>query len=88
MGRLIGKARPRLLDVQCQRLEFQPGDRVIARVYHRLTRDEKRKIQKMVERWAGDHVEVLVIDSTMMEVYVDQVEGKRSSHGDRRRPAK
>lgn len=64
----FGKQRPRLADVQCSRMQFQPGDKVMVKVYDRLTKEEHRKTKKMVERWAGDGVEVLIVDTTRMEV--------------------
>jgi len=66
----LSKARPRLADVQCSRMQFQPGDRVLVKVHlsQPMTREDERRVRKMVERWAGDYVEVLVIDTTLMEV--------------------
>lgn len=66
------RAKPRLADVQCSRLKFEPGDRVIVRVKQRLDRDSFKKLRKSVERWAGDHVEVILIDTTLMEIEVDR----------------
>ena len=37
-----------------------------------MSREDRRRVRRMVERWAGDGVEVLVIDSSEMELYVDR----------------
>lgn len=68
---------PRLADVQCSRLQFQPGDRVLVRVRHRISPEQRKRLQKTVERWAGDHVEVLVIDLGM-EVEIERAAKKLS----------
>lgn len=65
-------AKPKLMDVKLSPVRFQPGDRVIVRVHHRISQEEARKIQKTVEKWAGDHVEVLVVDLTAMEVTIER----------------
>ena len=61
--------RPRLAEVNCTRLAFEPGDRVLVRTYHPLSDDERRKLQRAVQRWAGTDIEVLIIDAMQMEVW-------------------
>lgn len=63
---------PRLADVQCSRLTFEPGDRVLVRSYHKLSKDEKRKLRRTIRKWAGCEVEVLIYDANVMEVQVEQ----------------
>lgn len=60
---------PRLADVQCCRLQFQPGDRVVVRIYQKLDQSQQRRLKKSVEKWAGD-VEVLIVDCTVFDVKV------------------
>jgi len=52
---------PRIADVHCTRIRFEPGDRVLVRVRQRLDKDMREKLQKSISRWAGDGVEVLII---------------------------
>ena len=66
---------PRLADIQCCRLQFQPGDRVLVRVYQPLDREELKKLRRTVERWAGDGVAVLIVDCTKFEVALDHTAG-------------
>jgi hypothetical protein len=61
-----------LTEVNCSRVQFMPGDRVIVRSRHQLTPQETDKLRKMVERWAGPNIEVLVVDLTKMELIVEQ----------------
>jgi hypothetical protein len=44
----------------------------LVRVYHRIDKEDSRKIHRMVQAWAGTDVEVLVIDITKMEVQIDK----------------
>ena len=64
---------PRLADVQCTRMQFGPGDRLLVRVRQGpISGEANRKIHRMVQKWAGDHVEVLVIDLTQLEIEVER----------------
>lgn len=67
--------RPGLADVQCSRLVFEPGDRVIVRHFGKLDSDQRRKLRKTIERWAGVDVEVLIVDTSRMEVRVEKNHG-------------
>lgn len=62
---------PKLADVQCSRLQFQPGDRILVRCHRKLSDEEERKLRRSVERWAGNCVEVLVINALEVSVEVD-----------------
>ena len=68
------KAKPRLADVQCSRMQFQPGDRLLVKVRQDLSKEETRKLRKVVERWAGGVVEVLIINTMKMEIEVERAE--------------
>jgi hypothetical protein len=63
---------PRLADVQCTRMQFRPGDRLLVRSRRPLDKEGFKKLHRMVQRWAGDHVEVLVIDLTKVEIELEQ----------------
>jgi len=64
--------KPRLADVHCTKIQFQPGDRLLVRVRQPLDRETYKRLRKSIQRWAGDHVEVLIIDSTRVELEVDK----------------
>jgi len=64
--------RPKLADVQCSRMEFKPGDRLLVKVYASLDRDQKQKLLRAVQKWAGRDVEVFIIDARMMEMQVER----------------
>ena len=71
MPSVLTHPNPRLADVQCSRLRFQPGDRVIVRVYRPISDEQTKKLRRTVERWAGDQVEVLVINALEMSIGVE-----------------
>ena len=52
--------RPRIADVQCTRLRFEPGDRVIVRSRHRLDNEQQRRLRASITKWAGVDIEVLI----------------------------
>lgn len=69
---IIGKAKPRLADVQCSRVQFQPGDRILVRVYQQLSPEQHKRLQRTVEKWAGGVAEVLIINANQMEIQLDR----------------
>ena len=69
---LQGNIKPKIAEVQCQRLKFEPGDRIVVRVNGRLDPDQHKKLVKSIERWAGVSVEILVIDLTMMDIDIEK----------------
>jgi hypothetical protein len=63
-------ATPKIANVQLTRLKFEPGDRIVVRVYERLDKQQKRKLRRSVQKWAGD-VEVLLVDMRVFDIEVD-----------------
>lgn len=64
--------RPKIAEIQCYRVQFEPGDRILVRVHHRLDRDQKASLIRSVKKWAGTDVEVLIVDTTQMEISIEQ----------------
>lgn len=71
MANVIGQAKARLADVQCSRFEFKPGDRVVVRVFRPMEKRELDKLKRTVERWAGNCVEVLIVNALEMSIHVE-----------------
>lgn len=69
---MTGKRRPRLADVQCSRFKFQPGDRLLVRVFETLTPAERKRLEKTIKSWTGPDVEILIIDPKRMELTLDR----------------
>lgn len=72
MAGILKHPRPRIAEVQCSRIQFRPGDRVLVRVHQDLSAEQVNRLRKSVEKWAGDQVEVLIVNCLQMEVEVDQ----------------
>ncbi len=72
--------KPRLADVHCVPIRFQPGDRILVKVKQRLDRTSHEAILKTVRKWAGDHVEVMIVDLSIMDLEILQ----QSSIGDQK----
>lgn len=71
MPSILTHPAPKLADVQCSRFQFQPGDRLLVRCHRHLSKEEERRLKKTVERWAGNQVEVLVINALEVQINVD-----------------
>lgn len=68
MVNILRRPNPTIADVQCQRLKFQPGDPVLVRTYHKLDKDQKRKLQRSIIKWAGCEVRVMIINCLEMDL--------------------
>lgn len=64
----------KLANVDCTPMRFQPGDRILVRIRVSLSSGQKNDIRRIVEKWAGNMVEVLVIGPEM-EVQVERFGG-------------
>ena len=63
---------PRLAEVNCTKVQFQPGQRLLVRVWHSLTIPEQDKLKKTIKRWVGTpDVEILIIDARKMEIEIE-----------------
>lgn len=69
---------PRIADVKCQRIKFEPGDRILVRCFHQLDPRQEKHLKQSIERWAGNSVEVLVINPANFELHIDQ-SGRRAT---------
>jgi hypothetical protein len=70
---ILGHPRPKIADVQCSRIHFEPGDRVLVKVYHQLDKDQIIRLRKSIQKWAGVEVEVLIYNGTQMEIGVEHL---------------
>jgi hypothetical protein len=64
--------KPRLADVKCSKIDFRPGDRVLVQVYDRLDTEDRRRLEKTVQKWAGPYVEIFIVDRTRMELHIER----------------
>ena len=64
--------RPLLADVNCSKIQFQPGDQLLVKLLQPLDNDQIVKLRRAVQRWAGKDVEVLIYDATSLEVKVER----------------
>ncbi len=64
--------RPRLADVSCSKVHFDPGDRIIVRTFHQLNIEEKKKLTKTIQKWAGCEIEVLIYCILDMEMEIER----------------
>ena len=62
--------RPNLAEVHCERLKFEAGDRILVNVYTNLDKDQKRRLRRAITKWAGEDVEILIVNRLEMEVTI------------------
>ena len=64
--------RPRIADVQCSRLKFEPGDRILVRTYVKLDNEQKKKLMKSIKKFAGCDVEIFIIPCLEFDIEVNK----------------
>jgi hypothetical protein len=62
---------PRIADVQCSRLVFQPGDRIIVKSPYRIDEEQKRHLRKSLRKFAGCDVEIFIYCTLDFELQVE-----------------
>ena len=71
MANILRHPRATLADVQCTRLVFQPGDRILVKVYHHLDKDQEKKLRRTVQKWAGVDVRIHIVCALDMELIIE-----------------
>lgn len=69
----MNSAIPKLADVSCSPMRFLPGDRLLVRCQFSPSPAQVDSIKRTVQKWAGDHVEILVIDALAIEIELDRI---------------
>ena len=64
--------KQRLADVQCSRMQFEPGDKLIVNVNHPLDKDAHTRLMATIQKWAGVDVNILIVDRTQMQVRLEK----------------
>lgn len=60
--------QPTLAEVSCVPLRFQPGDKILVKVWMDLTDAQQKKLKRTVEKWSG--VEAIIVDARRVEFEV------------------
>lgn len=64
-------AHPRIANVQCSRFKFEPGDSVLVKTFYNLDKDGEARLRRIIQRWAGVEIRILIVDCTKMDVRID-----------------
>ena len=60
--------KPLLSDLPATRIQYQPGDRILAKVSCALSIDQEKKIERAIKKYTREDVRVLVVDVTQWEI--------------------
>jgi hypothetical protein len=64
--------KPRLAEVQCTKIQFDPGDRLLVKVQHELNAEQRKQLTRTIQKWAGAEVEVLIINVNRMQLEIQK----------------
>ena len=65
-------AKQKLADVQCTRMKFEPGDKLIVRVRHTLHPDQRKNLKRGVQKWDGEGVGVMIVEVPLLDIEVEK----------------
>ena len=63
---------PNIAEVNCTRIQFEDGDRVLVRVFRDMDAAQSARLQRTVRAWAGKRVEVLIVDGRLCDVEIQK----------------
>ena len=69
-------AIPRLAEVRCERIKFDPGDRILVRTTHRLSPEQTTRLRKTIQKWAGCELEILIYSLADMDLRIEKINDK------------
>ena len=71
--------RPRLAEVHCTKIKFDPGDKIIVRTNNLdpLGIGEQKKLRRTIEKWAGCELEILIVQRCLMDIEIVKDRGIR-----------
>ena len=63
---------PRLADVRCTKIKFDPGDKLIVRTNNIEPLDSQsiKKLKKTIEKWAGCDLDILIVQLRLMDIEI------------------
>ena len=65
----------RLAEVNCSRIQFQPGERLLVRVWCDMSAAEQAKLKKTIMQWVDQSdVKILIIDARKVDLQIDRPE--------------
>ena len=63
---------PRLAEVSCSRLKFDPGDRLLVRTTFRLDATQEKNLRAQICKWAGCEVAIYIYCVLDMDIQVER----------------
>lgn len=71
MANILKHKKPWIADIECTRLKFEPGDRILVRTYQKLDKDQEKRLKRSIQKWAGVEVEILIINVLELDINVE-----------------
>lgn len=63
---------PRIANIQCSKLRFEPGDCLLVRSFHRLDKHDKEKLRKSIQKWTGEGVRIFIICTLDLDISIEK----------------
>lgn len=63
---------PKLAEIRCEKIQFNPGDRILVRVYEKLSNEQDCRLRKTIERWAGTDINILIVCEKEVDFQIER----------------
>lgn len=63
---------PNIAEINCQRIQFEDGDRILVRVFRPLDDAQSAKLRRTIQSWAGKRVEVLIVNAAVYDIQIQR----------------
>jgi len=72
MAHVLQNRSPRIADVHCEKIHFEPGDRLVVSLRAPMDRDAVEKLRKSLIKWAGVEIDILFVPEYLYSVKIDK----------------
>ena len=72
MAHVLQNRSPRIADVHCEKIQFEPGDRILVGLRAPMDRDAVEKLRKSLIKWAGVEIDILFVPEYLYSVKIDK----------------
>ena len=72
MAHFLQNRAPRVADVHCEKIHFEPGDRLVVSLRAPLEREHIVKLRKSLTKWAGVDIEILFVPEYLYSIKIEK----------------
>ena len=72
MAHFLQNRAPRVADVHCEKIHFEPGDRLVVSLRAPLEREHIERLRRSLTKWAGVDIEILFVPEYLYSIKIQK----------------